>query len=117
MLNKLKNLDSYYLTQFFFEKNIEKVFNYQTISNYLRNLDYIIELINYLFLINEKKTLVNCFLYLYRLLCHTFIVKNTNKVDYKDFRIINKEIILCIRFKKAELINSMQKIKEKKSFN
>jgi len=95
MLTQLKNLDSYYIIQLFYQFEISKHPNYCTLSNFIKNLDYMIDLLDYN---SEKKSDHDhyCYLYLYKLLCSTFITNEINDKDEKRFFIQDGKIILAI---------------------
>jgi len=99
MLTKLKNEESVYLQQLFFSYGIERTIDYLSISNYIQNLKYIVSLLNHK-IKNNDEDIQSALLFLYKLLCKTFILNKCNEFDTKTFKIIDREIIYCLKIRK-----------------
>jgi len=114
MLTKLKSMESYFLNQLFFEQNISKTPNYMTISNFIKNLEQLVQLYEFYYIIDELDALFTISLCLYKLLCHTFITKNETKYNIKDFYIQNRKIIYCFNIDVNEITTTQHGLLKKK---
>jgi len=95
MMNKLKNLESPYIQQLFFKYDVESTTINMSIQNYKKNLTRAIEFISDINN-NEDNTQTYGLIYLYKLLCKTFIKYKSKEEDIKTFRVKDRAIILCL---------------------
>jgi len=111
MLTKLKNLESLYILQQYNQLGIKRNHNYLTIGNFISNLNYIFELLN-----NDKHLSDELFLYtliyLHNLLCYSFITRGNVEINLKDFKVLNREIILGIYFPIEIITNNLKQLEK-----
>jgi hypothetical protein len=96
ILTQLKNEESIYIQNSFFKKSVEKTNSYLSLGNYIYNLKYIINIINKK-LQNNDMVLNSALIFLYKILCKTFILTKVNDLDNKTFKIIDRTITTCLK--------------------
>jgi len=111
LLNKLKSLPSYYLTQFQYNNDIGKSSSYMTIGNFVKSLNNLVKLYNYYS--SDLESLKYVLISFHKLLCNTFITTPKHDLDIKDFKVQNRKIILGIWVENNYNHTQLTHIKEK----
>jgi len=96
MLTKLKNEESIYVQQQFFRKEIERTMNYISLSNFVENLKYVTQILEDQIQNNKYDQIENSLLFLYKLLCKTFILSKASELDTKTFIVEKGLITFCL---------------------
>jgi len=69
----------------FFRKEIERTMNYISLSNFVENLKYVTQILEDQIQNNKYDQIENSLLFLYKLLCKTFILSKASELDTKTF--------------------------------
>jgi hypothetical protein len=112
MLTKLCDEESIYIQSLFFQKNIDRTTTYLSLPNFIQNLNYIVAIINHK-LINNDTDIQSSLLFLYKLLCKTFILNKCNDHDTKTFKIVDRKIVFCLRVENNYTSEQIKKLLEK----
>jgi len=113
ILTKFKNEECVYIQEQFFNYNIDRSMSYLTIANYIENIKYITSILNER--INKKYffQIDRIMLFLYKLLCKTFILTKSGNLDTKTFKVKDKKIIFCLQIENKYSDNQLRKLYDK----
>jgi len=113
MLTKLKNEESIYIQQQFFQKEIERTMSYMSLANFLENLKYISQILEDQINLEKYDKIEDSLLFLYKLLCKTFILSRSNSLDTKTFIVENSLITFCLMVENKYTEDQIKKLLEK----
>jgi len=114
MIKQITQKEQMLIYQMFFEQNTTIKYNYITMANYINNYKILINDYNQT---NNSEFKYLCLLKIYKLLCHTFIQKESLDDSKLKYNIRNRNI-LCVKqtfFKnEKDLLDRIVKNKNKK---